>query len=157
MITMGMVDTSDLIMMITWAIDISFQTPKQKWACWTHTTPYIVTTKAIERTSSMLDTPLQDKLHQRLHIFNACEHSCTMVIMVGSKMLKTEYDVKAIMYPAYDILHKLCNIKGNWNIKQQRLPPNNVGRLMQTIICQQTFDAMHMSKKYFDYIHILWS
>ena len=40
MITMGKVDTSDL-MMITWAIDLSFQSPILKWASWTHTTPYI--------------------------------------------------------------------------------------------------------------------
>ena len=39
MITMGKVDTSDLMMIITWAIDISFQSPKLKWASWTHTTP----------------------------------------------------------------------------------------------------------------------
>ena len=41
MITMGKVDTSDLMMIITWAIDISFQSPILKWASWTHTTPYI--------------------------------------------------------------------------------------------------------------------
>ena len=40
MITMGKVDTSDLMMMITWAIDSSFQSPILKWASWTHTTPY---------------------------------------------------------------------------------------------------------------------
>ena len=44
MIPMGKVDTSDLMMIITWAIDISFQSPKLKWASWTHTTPYIVMT-----------------------------------------------------------------------------------------------------------------
>ena len=70
-------------------------------------------TKVIERTSSMLDTPVQDTLHEHLHIFNACEHSCIMMIMVGSKMSKTEYDLKAIMYPAYETPHKLCNIRGN--------------------------------------------
>ena len=32
MITMGKVDTSDLMMIITWAIDISFQSPILKWA-----------------------------------------------------------------------------------------------------------------------------
>ena len=50
-------------------------------------------TKVIERTSSMLDTPPQDKLHKNVHIFNAYEHSCIMMIMVGSKMSKTEYDL----------------------------------------------------------------
>ena len=37
----GKKDTSDLMMIITWAIDISFQSPLLKWAGWTHTTPYI--------------------------------------------------------------------------------------------------------------------
>ena len=54
----------------------------------------------------MLDTPPQGKLHKYLHIFNACEHSCIVMIMVGSKMSETEYDLKAIMYPAYDSPHK---------------------------------------------------
>ena len=38
---MGKVDTSDLMMIITWAMDISFQSPKLKWASWTHTIPYM--------------------------------------------------------------------------------------------------------------------
>ena len=59
----------------------------------------------------MLGTPPQDKLHKHLHIFNACEHSSIMMIMVGSKMSKAEYDLKAIIYPAYDTPHKLCDIK----------------------------------------------
>ena len=52
--------------------------------------------KVIERTSSMLDTPPQDKLYRRLQVFNTCEHSCIMMVMGGSKMPKTEYDLKAI-------------------------------------------------------------
>ena len=96
MITMGKVDTSDLMMIITWAINISFQSPELKWVSWTHTTPYILMTKVIERTSSMLDTPPQDKFYKRLQVFNACEHSCIMMIMGGSKMSKTEYGLKAI-------------------------------------------------------------
>ena len=96
MITMGKVDTSDLMMIIKWAINISFQSPELKWVSWTHTTPYISMTKVIERTSSMLDTPPQDKLYRRLQVFNACELSCTMIIMGGSKCLKTKYDLKAI-------------------------------------------------------------
>ena len=63
--------------------------------------------------SGMLETPPQDQLHKHLHIFNACEYSCIMMIMVDSKMYKTEYDLKVIMYPAYDTPQKLCNIKGN--------------------------------------------
>ena len=38
-ITMGKVDTSVLMMIKTWAIDIFFQSPNLKWASWTHTTP----------------------------------------------------------------------------------------------------------------------
>ena len=96
MITIGKVDASDLMMIITWAIDISFQLPELKWVSWTHTTPHILMTKVIERTSSMLDTPPQDKLYRRLQVFNACEHSWIMMIMGGSKMSKNEYDLKAI-------------------------------------------------------------
>ena len=48
-------------------------------------------TKVIERTSSMVDAPPQDKLHKHLHIFNACEHSGIIMVMEGSKMTKTEY------------------------------------------------------------------
>ena len=44
----------------------------------------------------MLDTPPQDKLYRRLQVFNACEHSCKMMIMGASKMSKTEYVLKAI-------------------------------------------------------------
>ena len=36
-----------------------------------------------------------------------------MMIMEGSKMSKTEYDLKAIMYSAYDTSHKMRNISGN--------------------------------------------
>ena len=49
----------------------------------------------------MLGTPPQDKLHKHLHISNACEHYWFMMIMVDSKMHNTEYDLKAIMSPAY--------------------------------------------------------
>ena len=96
MITMGKVDTSVLMMIITRAIDICFQSPELKWVNWTHTTPYILMIKIIERTSSKLDTPPQDKLYRRLQVSNACEHSWIMIIMGGSKMSKTEYDLKAI-------------------------------------------------------------
>ena len=54
----------------------------------------------------MLGTPPPDKLHKHLHISNACEHFWIMMIMVGSKMYKTEYDLKAILNPAYDTPHK---------------------------------------------------
>ena len=33
--------------------------------------------------------------------------------MEGGEMSKTEYDLKATMYSAYDTPHKLCNISGN--------------------------------------------
>ena len=61
----------------------------------------------------MLDTSPQNKLYKQLHVVNDYEQSCIMMIMEGSKMSKTEYDLKAIMYPTYDTPHKLCNIKGN--------------------------------------------
>ena len=96
MITMGKVVTSDSMMIITWATNISFQSPELKWVSWTHTTPYILMTKVIEGTSSMLDTPPQDKLYRHLQVFNACEHPCIMMIMGRSKMSKTEYELKAI-------------------------------------------------------------
>ena len=80
MITMGKIDTSYLMMIVTWGINISFQSPELKWVSWTHTTPYILMTKVIERTSSILDTPPQDKLYMRLHVLNACEPSCIMRI-----------------------------------------------------------------------------
>ena len=43
MIIMGKIDTSDSMMIITWAI-VSFQSPKLKWASWRQTTLYIVMT-----------------------------------------------------------------------------------------------------------------
>ena len=46
-------------------------------------------------------------------VVNAYEQSCMMMIMEGSKMSKTEYDLKAIMYYVYDTPHKLYNISGN--------------------------------------------
>ena len=36
----------------------------------------------------MLDTPPQDKLDKHLYVFNACQQSCIMMVMGGSKMLK---------------------------------------------------------------------
>ena len=103
MITMGKVDTSDLMMIIIWAIDISFQLPKLKWARWTHTSPFIV------MASNVLGTPPQGKFHRHLHVLNACEQSSIMMIMRDSKMPITESDLRAIMYPAYDTPHRLCN------------------------------------------------
>ena len=55
-------------------------------------------------------------------MLNACEQSCIMMIMEGSKMFKTEYDLKAIMHPAYYTPHKLCNIRVNENIQHPRIP-----------------------------------
>ena len=53
----------------------------------------------------MLDTSPQDKLYRHSHVLNACEQSCIMMIMGGSKMSKAEYDFTVIMYPAYDTSH----------------------------------------------------
>ena len=50
----------------------------------------------------MLDTPTQDKLYGHLHVLNACEQFCIIVIMGGGNMYNPEYDLKVIMYPAYD-------------------------------------------------------
>ena len=36
-----------------------------------------------------------------------------MIIIHDSKMSETQYYPKAIMYSAYDMPHKLCNISGN--------------------------------------------
>ena len=55
-----------------------------------------------DMTSSMLNTPPQDKLHKHWHISNTCERSCIMTMMVGNKMSKTEYALKSVTYPAYD-------------------------------------------------------
>ena len=60
----------------------------------------------------MLDTPPQDIL-QALYVFSACDESCVLMIMEDSKMSKIEYDLKAMMYSAYDTPYKLCNINGN--------------------------------------------
>ena len=57
----------------------------------------------------MLDTPPEDKLYKHLHVSNACEQFCVTMIMGGSKMSKTKYDLKAIIYPAYDTTYKLCH------------------------------------------------
>ena len=35
--------------------------------------------------------------------------------MVGSKISKTDYDLKAMIYPAFDTPHKLGNIRGYEN------------------------------------------
>ena len=85
----------------------------------------------------MLDgTPPQEKkLYRHLHVPNACEQSCIMMIMGGSKMFKTEYDFKAIIYPAYDTPHKLCNIRGNENIQHRRIPPPGLHSIMHEDPC----------------------
>ena len=132
MITMGKVDTSDLMMIITWAINISFQSPELKLVSWTHTTTYILMTKVIERTSSTLDTPAQNKLQaftsfQRLW-------ALLMMIMRGNKMSQTEYDLKTICILPMTY-HKNCNIRGGYNIQQPRLPPNNAGRPVRQFKC----------------------
>ena len=41
-VIMGKADSSDLMMIIKSAMDISSQSPILKWASWTHTTPYIL-------------------------------------------------------------------------------------------------------------------
>ena len=138
---MGKVDNSDLMMIITWAMDISFQSPKLKWASWTHTTPYIIMTMKGNREDWQHVRHTSTRLAPQAITYFQClwAHVWIMMIMVGSKMFKTEYDLKAIMYPAYDTHHKLCNIRGNWNIQQPRLPPNNVGRPKHQFKCPLTW------------------
>ena len=81
----------------------------------------------------MLNTPPRDTLEPFLYI------QCLWVVLHnddnGSKMSKTEYDLKAIMYSAYDKPHKLCNISENYTIRQPRLPPNNAGRPLRQFKC----------------------
>ena len=67
MITMGKIDTSvDLMMKMSYV--------------------YIYIYIYI---SMLEDTPPQDKLYNHLHILNACEHTCFMMTIVGSKISKT--------------------------------------------------------------------
>ena len=60
----GKVDTSDLIMIITWAIDISFQSLRTEMGQLNTYNPIYCNEnkKVIDRTSSMLKTPPQDTL-----------------------------------------------------------------------------------------------
>ena len=81
-------------------------------------------------TSSMLDTPSQDKLDKNLHVFNAFEQSYIMMIMGGSNKPRTEYNLEA-----YYTSHKLCIITGNSNIRQLKFPPNNAGRPIRQFKC----------------------
>ena len=71
MIPMGKVDTSDLMMIITWAIDISFQSPILKWASWTHTTPYIVMNHLTFITIAVCKLPAANKI-----ILSTWEKNC---------------------------------------------------------------------------------
>ena len=41
--------------------------------------------------------------------------------MIGSIMSNTEYDLKAMMYPAYDTPHKLWNIRGNYKFPETQI------------------------------------
>ena len=114
--TMGQVDTSDLMMIKRRVTNISSWSPKLEWASLTHTTPYIVVT---ERTDYILDTLSTEYTQQAfmhtynlsLYVFNASEQICMMMIMRGSSMHKSEHNPKAIMYPAYGTHHRLCCIQ----------------------------------------------
>ena len=80
----------------------------------------------------MLDTPPQNKLYRHLHVVNACVQSCIMMIMGGSKMSKTEYDLKAIMYPAYDTPIN-CAILGEIKISSNSNILWGITRLIQQL------------------------
>ena len=58
MTIMGEVDTSDLMMIMMWVINISSQSPRLGWASLTHTTPHVVKKqrKVTKRTNYILDT-----------------------------------------------------------------------------------------------------
>ena len=45
-----------------------------------------------------------------------------MMIMEGSKMFKTEYDLKAILYSTYNTPHKVHNIN-LWKLVEIRVTP----------------------------------
>ena len=42
--------------------------------------------KAIDRTGNILDTHPKDNIYKHLYVFRACEQSCIMMTMGGSKM-----------------------------------------------------------------------
>ena len=50
-------------------------------------------------------------------------------------MSKTEYDLKAICMLPMTYPKKLCNTRGDYNIQQPRLPPNNAGRPVRQFKC----------------------
>ena len=82
-------------------------------ASWTHTAPYIVMKIKGNRKDSKHINHTSTRHYKHLHVVIAHEQSCMMMIMEGSKMPQTEYDLKAIMYYAFDKPHKLYNISGN--------------------------------------------
>ena len=87
MTTVEKVDTSDLMMIIRWVINISFQSHELEWASSTHATPYI-TKKVIERNNTILDTLSTWYTQQAFFVLNACEWSWLMMIMRGSSRLR---------------------------------------------------------------------
>ena len=56
--TMGMVDTSDLMMIIRWIINISSQSPELEWASLTHTNPHVV--KKIRKVTKRINYIFRD-------------------------------------------------------------------------------------------------
>ena len=110
-ITLGNVDTSDLMMIIAWAIDISFQSPILKWANWTHTTPYIVMKIKGNHDMCLRWCPYMKYMGITINTFhNFCNlyplefHSC---IIVGTKHLHI-YTNLMVVQPG---IHRLRLIK----------------------------------------------
>ena len=110
-----------------------FPITKIKWTSWTHAAPYI--TKQIKRVAegtnyilefwqNIPNKNLLTPLNVSPHVINGCEQSCIMMIMREreSSMLKTEFDLKDIIYPSYGTHHRLRSISGNKTQCQSTLP-----------------------------------
>ena len=140
MTTMGTVDTSDLMMIIRWIIDISSGTPKRELVGSTHTTPHIAEKigNVTERTSYILDTLWTKYTQQALthasrifHRMCSMQIICMMTIMRGGSMHKAEHDLHILMYPAYGTHHRGNKIQltQNWvlvKIKNKRQDESEV-------------------------------
>ena len=105
---MGKVDTSDLIMMIRWIINILSITLTWMGQFNTYTPTYCKENKEGKlHLKHTLDKLFPASIYARLwdistYVFNANEQICMMTTMRGYSMHKAELDLKAIIYAAYD-------------------------------------------------------
>ena len=119
MITMGKVDTSDLMMIITWAMDMSFQSPKLKWASWTHTTPWchdLMTVMASQITSlTIVYSTVYSGTDQRKH-----QSSALLDVVWGIHRWPVNYPHKGPvtrkMFPFDDVIMLYLYIDTGWNL-----------------------------------------